>query len=166
MELAIVGGLLVLVIAATATILSGASRILQRTMLQTSADQNAVKSVNRMIQDIREAKQVSILAANHIRIYYPVAVSSSQYDRTRLDSTHYVDYAETNKTGVLTTGGGYLWRSTDSSAGFATASNLTQFTVISFAASAVELTVKVDKGSGLYHGVTTLNQKVIYMRNY
>jgi len=67
---------------------------------------------------------------------------------------------------VITSGGGYLWRSTESTAGWATATNLTQFTVMSFAASAVELTVKIDKGSGSYHGITTLNQKVIYLRNY
>jgi hypothetical protein len=165
-EIVTVGTLLVLVIGGVSAILSASSRIMVRTMLQTSADANAVKAIDHMILDVREAKQVTIVAANHIRIYYPVSVTANQYDRTRLDSTHYVDYAQTDATGAVSATGAYLWRSTDSNAGWAVATNLSQFTVTSFASSAVELTVKVLKPSGQYSAATTLNQKVIYLRNY
>ena len=147
-------------------LLSMCIKMTQSTLLSTSANTSAVKAINRMILDIREAKQVNVISANHIQIFFPVMGSNGMYDRTRLDSTHWIDYSETNSAGTLTTGGGYLWRKTESSAGWAVAKNIQTFTVTSFASNAIRLTVDVMQQEGSAQGTTHLDQRVIYLRNY
>lgn len=165
-EVGVAGSICLLILSVMVSLLSLSNRIMQTTLLSTTADQTATGAMDQMILDIREAKQVTIVAPNRIQIYYPIIAANGQYDRTKLDSTHYIEYKETNASGTLTTGGGYLWRKTESSTGIAVQKNISQFTASSFADDAVRLTVDTDVVQGSVHGITRLDQRIIYLRNY
>lgn len=164
-EMAVSAALVVVVLVGLASILSMAGAMEQTVTLQMDADQSAVQGMNKMITEIREAKEVSVVQPYQFKIYYPVMRSNGRYDRFVTDTNYYVQYAQTTSTGTPSSTGTYLWRSASNNAGRAVAKNIKQFIVSSNDAHSIKLTLRTEKQAGKYKGGTELDGRVLYLRN-
>ena len=165
-EVLIASGLLSVLLTASASLLSTAARTEQAMEVQRDTDKDAAHAMQRITLDIREANEVSVLASDRFRIYYPLVTPEGRYDRTRRDYTKWVQYAQTNASGMPTGTGTYLWRSTESHAGRAVAENLRDFRIQAQSDKAVRLTMRLQKNNGRGRsGQTHLNQRVLFLRN-
>jgi hypothetical protein len=166
LEVTVASSILLLIATGTLSILSTAARLEQAVVLQRDTDQEAVKAMTWMINDVREAKLVDTINAHQFRIYLPVVRPDGHYDRYVADTDHYIQYALTDKSGRLSVSGGYLWRSTEAGGGKAVAQNIQSLTCTLQGKNALRLTVRAEKTGRGRHGNTQLNERVLYLRNY
>lgn len=164
-EVLVAGSLLLLLVGGTAGLMSTAGQLEQAINLQSSADQGASRAMNRMISEVREAKEVEIVSAYRFRVYYPALLASGHYDRFRLNDSQYVEFAQTDAGGTPRPNGSYLWRRTENDAGRALAENLKLLRVHSNSRHSIRLTVHTEKAGRGRKGETRLNGRVLYLRN-
>ncbi|MCC2671963.1 MAG: hypothetical protein K0Q72_4434 [Armatimonadetes bacterium] len=165
-EVGVSSFILVLVLSGVLGIMNTAARLEQSVLLQQGTDSQAALAMNRMVNDIREAKRVEVVNAYQFRIYYPVVRADGNYDRFVTDTAHYVQYARTTATGQVNASGGYLWKSTDLLAGSRIAKDLTNLTVSLQGNNAIRLSLRIQKSGVNRSGDTQLNERVLYLRNY
>ena len=167
-EVSVASFILLLVMTGVLGILNTAGRLEQNVLLQQGTDTQAALAMNRMVADVREAKQVQLVTSYQCRIYYPVTRADGNYDRFVTDTAHYVQYARTTSTGQVSATGTYLWKSTDLLSGSKVAKDVTDFEVTLQGNNAVRLSLRVQKSgnSAVRAGDTQLNERVLYLRNY
>lgn len=166
LEVTIAASILLLIATGTLGVLNTAARLEQAVVLQRDTDQEAVKAMTWMINDIREAKRVDAITATQFRIFFPTLRSDGHYDRYVTDENHYIQYALTDKNGKLSPTGGYLWRGTESQSGKAVAKTITSLSCTLQGKNALRLTVRSQKSGRGRQGDTQLNERVLYLRNY
>ena len=167
-EVSVASFILLLVMSGVLGILNTAGRLEQNVLLQQGTDTQAALAMSRMVTDMREAKDVTVITPYQCRIYYPVTRADGNYDRFVTDTAHYVQYARTTSTGQVSATGSYLWKSTDLLSGSKVAKDVTDFEVSLQGNNAVRLSLRVQKASNGYgrSGDTQLNERVLYLRNY
>ncbi len=164
-EVLVAAALLLLVVGGTAGLMGTAGQLEQAVNLQSTTDQGASRAMNRMVAEIREAKEVEILNAHRFRVYYPSLLANGHYDRFRLNDSQYIEFAQTDATGRPSPTGNCLWRRTESDTGRAVAENLKLLRVNSNSRHSIRLTVHTEKAGRGRKSETRLNGRVLYLRN-
>jgi hypothetical protein len=164
-EVVTASALIVMVLTAITAILSMAGTMDQQVTLQTDADQGAVRAMNRMILEIREAKEVEIPNEYTIKVYYPIVRADGNYDRFVTDYTKWIQFARTTANGTPSATGTYLWRRTQASTGKWLARDIKSFAALQNSTNSVRLTLELEKVSGNRKGITQLTERVLYLRN-
>lgn len=165
MEVLIAASIFSLVVAAVTAILSQSVRVEQVVVLQGAADRSAVAAMNHIIVDAREAKEVSVLAPYRFRIFYPVVMADGHFDRFRPDYAHYIEYTQSDASGIPSPTGKYIWRSTDVDRGRALADDVRQLAVIQDTPRSLRVTIEVTKSASGKAVSTNLTGRVLYLRN-
>jgi type II secretory pathway pseudopilin PulG len=164
-EVAVASALVVMVLTAVTAILSMAGTMQQVVTLQTDADQGAVRAMNRMILEVREAKEVSIPSDSSFTVYFPVIRPDGHYDRFVTDYNNWIKYYRSTSNGTASPTGKYLWRTSSGGAAKWLATDVKNFRVIQNSTNSIRLTVELEKVSGSRKGDTQLTERVLYLRN-
>ncbi|MEA2553617.1 MAG: hypothetical protein QOJ65_1793 [Fimbriimonadaceae bacterium] len=98
----LVTALMVLIGGGAAAVVFQLLRSFTYTSAQLSADMEASLAVQKMARDLQEAKQVDLLSATSMRVYYP-QLANGLYTRA-LDTANYIDYYRGELSGPSTTG--------------------------------------------------------------
>jgi hypothetical protein len=164
-EVVTASALILMVLSAVTAILSMAGTMEQTVTLQTDADQEAVRAMNRMILEVREAKEVAIPAAHRYVVYYPVIRSDGHYDRFVTDYNNWTEYRQANADGTANAEGKYIFRVTSAGASRSIAKDVKLLRAVQNSTNSVRLTVELEKKSGSRTGNTQLTERVLYLRN-
>jgi hypothetical protein len=164
-EIVVASALLFVVLISTTAILSMAGGMQQSVSLQTDADQVASRAMNRMILEIREAKDVQITAAHQIRVFYPVTREDGHYDRFVKDPNNWIDFYRADAAGHVSSTGKYLQRCAARGSCSPIATDVKAFVVERNSANSVRITLKVESVAGTKKGSTQLTERVLYLRN-
>jgi len=164
-EMLVASALLMVVLIAITAILSMAGALQQVVTLQSDADQGASRAMNRMILEIREAKDVELPYEYSVRVYYPVTRGDGHYDRFVKDPSNWVDFYRADSRGVRDAAGTYLQRCASNGSCQAIASNVKTFRVFRNSANSVRITLEVESNGGMRKGNTLLTERVLYLRN-
>src|SRR5688572_17861589 len=121
-----------MVVAVLSLVMTGATSITinmikgyGNTMTQMDADQTASTALQIMSRDLQEAKQVTVLSATSIRVFYPVVQADGSYLKTTLDTVNYVDLYRATTAGVASATGTVVYRKPATSAGRAICKQIT-----------------------------------------
>jgi len=170
-------GLVVLVVTASTALMSSSARSFDRTSAQVDVDTWATIGIQRMMEDLREAKRVQIVSATDLLIYYPVKVNG-QYNRSQEDSANPIEYYRSDDSGNASSTGNSLWRKPAGTAGAAIMRRPMTSTdadarprVVNLAftsnnPSSVDITLRVSKNSVAGTASCNLTHRAIFLRNY
>ena len=150
----------------TVSMLVAALRGCDADMAQVNTDVNAVTAMQSMVNDVREAKSISILSSGHqLCITFPITTAQGYYDRTQPDTAHPVNYYLSDSTGIVGRTGTYLWRSKDATLR-RVRSDVDSLLFESDTARSIKITVRTK--NSIFKGTkqTDLTQRVVYLRNY
>jgi hypothetical protein len=157
--------LVMVVTTSVASILAIAGRMEQAVNLQSDTSRGATEAMNRVVLDVREAKEVEIITSSRFRIYRPLVSSDGRYNRYQTNYTNYVEYAQSTVNGTPSATGTYIWRKTNATTGRAISANLKLLQATTVAANSVRITIDLEKRSANRVGATNLTERVLYLRN-
>lgn len=160
-ETMVASAIAVLTITGTATVLTTAGVMFEKTTRQGETDSRAASGMDYILNDVREAKEVEVVTPSRFRIYYPALRPDGRYDRFETDFAHYTEYLQADAAGVPEMNGEYLWRRNESGEGRILAQGLKQLRVNSGNARSLKVTLHLEKGKG----ATRLTERVLYLRN-
>src|SRR5262245_6945954 len=176
-EMSITLGLVGMIIMASTALMSSASRSMDRTSAQVDVDSWGTIGIQRMMEDLREAKRVQIVSPTDLIIYYPVKVNG-QYDRTEEDTVNTIEYYRSNDSGTASTTGNALWRRPAGQTGAAVMRRPTsssnpdsrpRVVALAFTSnnpSSVDITLQVSRGSAAGTATCNLTHRAIFLRNF
>lgn len=155
-----------LLLTCTVSMLVAALRSCDADMAQVNTDTDAVTAMQSMVNDVREAKSVSILVAGkQLCITFPVTTADGYYDRTVADTAHQVNYYLSDSTGIIGRTGTYLWRNRNGTLR-RIRTNVDSLLFESDTARSIKITIRTK--DAIYQGTrqTELTQRVVYLRNW
>jgi len=169
---------LAVVLITVASMMIGSLRCYRREEDQTRTDMNAVMAMQRIVNDVREARQVTA-ATNQLTVTPPLKVDRSPkqnvddyyYDRTKLDTASQVTYYLSNTGGTIGATGTYLWRLQNGRT-YIVAKSISDLECVYFPddtdpnSKAVKITIHADPDATSKATQTRLTERVVYMRNY
>ncbi len=166
-EVMISVGLFGFIAACTMGMLITATKTADGASTKAFTDADAVIAMNRIVDDVREAKSVSIPTNGaYLTIVFPVKnTSTGYYDRHIADAAHQICYYLSDKTGTQGKIGTWLWRSKDSTTQIIKR-NVTGLYFEQDTARSVKITVTAKGSSADGDKETELTQRVVYLRNY
>jgi hypothetical protein len=150
----------------TASMVVASLRCYNSELAKIDTDTSAVLALQKIVNDVREAKSVSMLSSGQqLRIIKPVVTADGYYDRSQPDSTHPIDYYLSGTSGTLGATGTNLWRAQNG------ALRLVKKGVNSLAfeydtARSIKITVVTRQPVARGYRETELTQRVVYLRNY
>lgn len=157
--------LMLMVLVSITGVMSMAGRIEQTVLLTTETDQKASAAMNRMILEVREAKEISTPSNHQLRVFYPVMRADGHYDRFVTDYGSWVQYSLAREDGTPTPAGSYLWRTSSAGGNRVLTADVKRFRVQQNSAKSVRLTLELEKTAGSRKGSTKLTERVLYLRN-
>jgi prepilin-type N-terminal cleavage/methylation domain-containing protein len=155
-----------LLLVGTLSMLVTALRSCDGDLAQVNTDTNAVTAMQFMVNDVREAKSVAILASgSQLCITFPITTAQGYYDRSQADTAHQVNYYLSDTTGIIGRTGTYLWRSRNDNLR-RIRTDVDSLLFESDTARSIKITIKTK--DSIYGGTkqTELTQRVVYLRNY
>ena len=164
-EILVAGFLTTIVTVALAFLLSTGARMQQTVSLQTDADQRSVLAMNRMIVEVREATDVTIVSESRFRVFFPYVMSNGHYDRYQVNTNDYVEYYQARADGSASSAGGYIYRKTKNGNPERVAEDVRQLRISTNTPRSIRLTVELEKKSGEFSKSTRLTERVLYLRN-
>lgn len=173
--------------AVTALLLAGVAAMMRTTlekcdtdMAQVVTDTNAVIAMSQMVNEIREAKAITLLdpgpsSGSRLCVTMPVMTADAEghqyYDRNKADLANQISYYLSDKSGAIGKSGTFLWRSQNgtlrcvrrdvSSLVFQEDSDLNNQID-----NAIMITVVTKESAYKGTGQTQLTDRVVYLRNY
>jgi type II secretory pathway pseudopilin PulG len=183
LEVMVAAGLFMVIFMGGFAMLGTSMISFRRTRAQTNSDVDAtVLSMQRMIEEVREAKQVILAASNWIQIYYPPVGPDGRYNRllNGVDPASLVEYYLSDSTGNTGVSGTWLWRRVYGGAKLAVCRNVEALGFTLDSPRSVRVTVRTthalyapdatsivtDNTRPQDYAHTDLVQRVIYLRNY
>ena len=162
----VASALVVMILTAVTAILSMAGTMQQVVTLQTDADQGAVKAMNRMILEVREAKEVAIPSDTTFTVYLPVIRADGHYDRFVTDYNNWIKYHRSTSNGTASSTGTYASLACYSRWSQQVAGDGCQELPRHPELHQLHPTDgRVGKGKRLPKGDTQLTERVLYLRN-
>jgi type II secretory pathway pseudopilin PulG len=165
-ETLIASAITVIALSGLGTTVALSGRMQQQVTLLGDSSQAAALALQRMVLDIREAKEVDFVTPSRFRVYFPAMAADGRYDRYRTDYDVWVEYARSDAAGTPSDAGSYLWRRTNANSGRPVCRDISGFQATSNSDDTVRVTLAVAKSSGRYSQATRLSQRVIYLRNH
>lgn len=133
---------------------------------QTGVDLDAVKAMNRMIDDIRESKTVTLLSTSRMQGNFPIITADGRYDRSTADPNGIYEYYLSDTAGNPSATGTEIWVKNTNSTKRRLVSNVEALSFASFTTRSIEITITTKV---VQHSKTlrcNLTQRVVYLRNY
>jgi hypothetical protein len=165
-EMMIAASLLVVSISGTVSIVGMAGRAEVAIRLQSDVDRGCTTAMQRIIQDVREAKEVQVLAPHQFRIFYPVRRPEGYYDRSQTNFDAYVEYVRADASGAPDAQGGFLRRKTNAGASEVVAKDVEAMLVRTDTGESVRVALTLGKTERQKSYEAKLDERVIYLRNH
>jgi hypothetical protein len=176
-EMMISLGLVGLILTVATALMTSASRSMDRTSAQVDVDIWAAVGMQRMMDDLREAKRVQVVSPVDMLIYYPVK-ANGQYNRMQEDTVNTIEYYRSDEDGTASTSGSALWRKPAGETGAPVLRRpLTSIdsdarprvVTLSFSSSSprsVAITLQLSRGSAAGTATCNLTHRAVFLRNY
>jgi hypothetical protein len=143
-------------------------RTADKTRAGVSADQGAGMTMQLIVTDVREAKNVTILdGGKRLRLLRPAMDERGFYNRFEPDLDHQVDYYLSDESGVIGRAGTRLWQAqADGSSRTRLRKDVSALTFVQETSRSVHITIVTQGAMATGTQQATLSQRVVYMRNY
>jgi hypothetical protein len=141
-------------------------RSFDRSSAQMDADRQASSSVQRMMLDLEEAKQVTVLSSSSLRVFFPQVAADGTYIRSALDSVNTIDYFRGTSAGAASTTGDCLVRRTAAGSTKIVCKGVTNVQFASTNPSSVDITVQTQFSSYIGPAQCNMLHRAIFLRNY
>lgn len=170
-EAATVTGLMVLVVLSVVSMLIGAMRTYDSSSNRTYTDQDAVMAMQMMVNEVREAKAITILdpgpdEGTRLRVVLPALAAGEQYyDRRQADDYNSIDYYVSGSSGDIDESGTWLWR-VQSGTSRVLKTDVASVVFERDTSRSVKMTVVSENEAPSGTKRTELTQRVVYLRNY
>ncbi len=155
---------LVLTVAAMLTISAGHSFDL--TGAQLDASQSASIGVQDMNQDLREAKQVTILSPTSLRVFYPQIAADGTYVHDALDTVDTITYFRGWSNGTADPAGDSLLRQRAGQTAQVVCKGVTTVRFTSTNPSSVDITLDTQRYTEISSAQCNMVHRAIFLRNY
>lgn len=165
-EVMVASMIMVLIFGGTAAMMVSTMRCYESEVTQNSTDTDAVMAMQLIVNNVREAKSVSITSGGaHLTVTPPLATSSGYYDRSQADTSNQIDYYLSDTTGQTTRTGTCLWQAASNNL------KLVKKDVSSLifeydTARSIKITINTSAIIAGGSRSTELTQRVVYLRNY
>jgi type II secretory pathway pseudopilin PulG len=182
LEVMVAAGIFMMIFAGGYTLLDTSMKSFRRTRAQTNSDVDAaVLSMQRMVDEVREAKTVTVLnSGTRMQLIYPLLGADGHYDRMTADPASLVEYYQSDSTGAYGQAGTWLWRKVFGGTPACVCRNIEALTFTSDTPRSVRITVRSthalfapDAGSVTTDNThpenyahTDLVQRVVFLRNF
>lgn len=192
LEVMVAAGIFMLIFAGGYTLLDTSMKSFRRTRAQTNSDVDAaVLSMQRMVDEIREAKTVTVLnpglpanqpSGTRMQLIYPLLGADGHYDRMTADPASLVEYYQSDSTGAYGQAGTWLWRKTFGGTPTCVCRNIESLTFTSDPAPSRSVRITIRSTHALFapdagsvttdnthpenYAHTDLVQRVVYLRNF
>lgn len=176
LEAVMVAGIMALIGAGALLIMVSSAACFDNTTVQAFTDVNAVIAMQRIVGDVREAKNVVPLSAGgheqtvgpRALIIPPVRTDEGYYDRHDEDTLHQVEYYLSDETGNPANNGTWLWRDENNGDQEVLKKDVQElsFEKDEDTRRAVKITIVTENEAASGPKRTELTQRVVYLRNY
>lgn len=165
-EMTLVTAIMAMIIVGTASLFAGTIRSFVRTTNQFDADMSASTALQIVNRDLQEAKQVQIISATRVRVFYPQIAADGTYNRMMIDDVNYVDFYRGKKNGDVDPSGMYLVRKAATGDTRSICKNVTELEFRSISPSSVDITLKTEQKDNYSTGKCSMIHRAIFLRNY
>jgi Tfp pilus assembly protein PilW len=143
-------------------------RTADKTRAAVSADQGAGMTMQLIVTDVREAKNVTILdGGRRLRLLRPIMDARGYYNRFEPDLDHQVDYYLSDESGIVGRSGTRLWQAqADGTVKTRLRKDVFSLNFEQETSRSVRITIVTQGIASVGTQKTTLSQRVVYMRNY
>jgi prepilin-type N-terminal cleavage/methylation domain-containing protein len=155
---------LVLMVAAMLTISAGHSFDL--TGAQLDASQGASIGIQMMNQDLREAKQVTVLSPTSLQVFYPQVAADGTYIHDALDNVDTITYFRGWSNGTADPAGDSLLRQRAGEAASVVSKGVTNVQFSSTNPSSVDITLDTQRYTEISSAQCNMVHRAIFLRNY
>lgn len=129
-------------------------------------DADAVIAMQTIVNDVREAKSINILAnGRRLRVVFPKTTQEGYYDRHEPDMANQIDYYLSDSTGAPGHSGTWLWRGKDNDRK-PVKRGVVDLLFEQDTSRSVKITVVTRNYTASGPKETRLTQRVVYLRNY
>lgn len=166
-EILVVAGVMMLIMISCMSMLVYSMRSFEGTTMQVYSDMDATLAMQKIVNDIREAKSYTFLAnGKQLQLTYPAKFPQGYYNRKEADTTDQIDYYLSDKHGNAGTKGKKLWRKKSNGSKAPIADNIADIQFVEDTKTrSIQVTVDAEnQGSGSAK-TTQLTQRVVYLRN-
>lgn len=133
---------------------------------QTYSDMDAVKAMNRMIQDVRESKNITIISDSDMKGTFPYKTADGRYDRTALNPGQTYEYYLGDSNGNIDTNGKNIWKADTNGNKTHLISNVESLNFTTDSPRSVQITVNTSITKDGQDHQCKLTERVVYLRNY
>jgi len=137
------------------------------TSAEAFRDTDAVMAMQMIVNDVREAKSINIIAnGDRLRVIFPVRTAQGYYDRHQADMANQIDYYVSDETGVPGHSGTWLWRGKNNNNRTPLKKDIVSVYFEQDTSRSVKITVTAQNATADGTKQTQLTQRVVYLRNY
>ncbi len=166
-EILIVTSLSLLIAAGALAMMISSVKCFSNSSVESYTDTDAVIAMQRIVNDVREAKSVSILNDGEaLMITFPMTGIDGYYDRHIPDTVNVVKYYLSNSSGVVGRSGTWLWRSIGANTKSVVKRDVSSLDFEQDTTRSVKITVTTKNDAASGPRQTELTQRVVYLRNY
>ncbi|MEN6521988.1 MAG: prepilin-type N-terminal cleavage/methylation domain-containing protein [Armatimonadota bacterium] len=157
-----------LICAGTLAMMVSSMSCFDSTSTQTYTDMDAVMAMQMIVNDVREAKSINIIAdGKRLRVIFPKKMlGEDYYDRHQADMANQIDYYLSDETGVPGHSGNWLWRGKNNNNRTPLKRDVNSLEFEQDTSRSVKITVTALNNSASGPKTTSLTQRVVYLRNY
>jgi prepilin-type N-terminal cleavage/methylation domain-containing protein len=166
-EVLLVLGIMVIIGAGAMALMIGSVSCFDTTTTEAFTDADAVIAMQMIVNDVREAKSIRIIAGGtRLRVIFPKRTAEGYYDRHEADMANQIDYYLSDDTGVPGHAGTWLWRGKDDGSRRLLKKDVWGLEFEQDTSRSVKITVTARNNSANGPKETQLTQRVVYLRNY
>ncbi len=166
LEMMISTGILLLVVTSATSVAMQAGHSFDRNTAQLDADRSASASVQRMMLDLEEAKQVTVQSTTSMRVFFPQVDTNGYYIRSALDNVNTIDYFLGTSAGVASTSGDCLVRQQAGGTARVVCSGVSLLQFSSTNPSSVDIQLRTQRACTLAPAERDMIHRAIFLRNY
>jgi len=167
MEVLVVMGIMGLIGAGALAMMVRSVSSFDDTSTKAFTDADAVIAMQMMVNDVREAKSVNIIAGgDRLRVIFPKRTPEGYYDRHEPDMANQIDYYLSDDTGVPGHTGTWLWRGKNNGNRQPLKRDVVALGFEQDTPRSVKITVVARNTAAGGPKQTQLTQRVVYLRNY
>lgn len=156
-----------LITAGAMLMMTGSARCFDDTSTQVFTDSDAVIAMQMIVNDVREAKSINIIAGGErLRVVFPKKTEDGYYDRHEPDMANQIDYYLSNETGVPGQNGTWLWRGKNNNNREPLKKDVADIDFEQDTSRSVKITIIARNPAASGPKETCLTQRVVYLRNY
>ena len=157
---------LTMVLTGSAMLTISAGRSFDLTQAQLDTSLNAAQGVQHLMLGLEEAKQVTVLSATSLRIFFPQVDANGNYIRSALDSVNTIDYFRGTTAGAASTTGNCLVRQPAGGSARVVCRGVTNVGFSSTNPSSVDITLDTQRSTYISSAQCNMVHRAIFLRNY